>query len=237
MTAGPGEQPEARNRWEGFAREDAEYYILTELGDARTQERADGFFASGRDVVDRMLSEVGEFLSERGTAIELGCGIGRLLIPMAHRFQRVVGIDISPTMLARCRENCERRGLSNVALYEPDGPWSEPGSAQLVYSLLVFQHLEEMTEIADYLGRSRIALADDGVGYFQFDTRSATAPYRLRNALPDRLLRRDWRRGIRRIRRSRDILLRVFDRQGLVVLDELRPNTADHCFVVRRDSG
>ena len=34
----------------------------------------------------------------------------------------------------------------------------------------------------------------------QFDTRRASLSYRLRNALPDPLLPRPWRRGIRRIR-------------------------------------
>ncbi len=38
---------------------------------------------------------------ERGRALELGCGTGRLLIPLARSGARVVGIDRSTEMLAR----------------------------------------------------------------------------------------------------------------------------------------
>ena len=35
-----------------------------------------------------------------GPVLDLGCGTGRLLAPLARDGQRVVGVDLSPTMLA-----------------------------------------------------------------------------------------------------------------------------------------
>ena len=40
----------------------------------------------------------------RGKVLELGCGTGRILIPTAAAGHTIVGLDLSPDMLARCRE-------------------------------------------------------------------------------------------------------------------------------------
>jgi len=55
-------------------------------------------FPAGRDgtVIDR-------FLRPRNTIIELGCGAGRLINPLAARGHYAVGVDISAEMLARLR--------------------------------------------------------------------------------------------------------------------------------------
>jgi SAM-dependent methyltransferase len=45
----------------------------------------------------------------RGPVVELGCGTGRIALPLARSGHRVTGVDISPEMLARARRN--RRAL------------------------------------------------------------------------------------------------------------------------------
>ena len=45
-------------------------------------------------------------------ALDLACGTGRLLIPYLRAGLDVDGCDISPDMLALCRERAEREGLS-----------------------------------------------------------------------------------------------------------------------------
>jgi SAM-dependent methyltransferase len=44
-------------------------------------------------------------------ALDVACGTGRLLIPYLHAGLDVDGCDISPDMLALCRERAEREGL------------------------------------------------------------------------------------------------------------------------------
>ena len=39
-----------------------------------------------------------------GPVLELGCGTGRILIPTARAGLEIVGVDLSPRMLAVCRE-------------------------------------------------------------------------------------------------------------------------------------
>ena len=43
-------------------------------------------------------------LRAKGTILELGCGTGRVLVPTAGAGCRIVGLDLSPFMLAKCRE-------------------------------------------------------------------------------------------------------------------------------------
>jgi len=48
--------------------------------------------------------------------LELGCGTGRLLLPLAKAGLQVHGIDSSPAMIARARARLEEAGISGVEL-------------------------------------------------------------------------------------------------------------------------
>jgi hypothetical protein len=72
-----------------------------------------------------------------------------------------------------------------------------------------------------------------GLAYLQFDTRSRDFRYRLKTGLPDLLLPRFWRRGIRRIRRAPEEIEAGIRRAGLKIAGELTPNTAYHRYILR----
>jgi SAM-dependent methyltransferase len=59
-------------------------------------------------------------------ALDVGCGTGRLLLPYVRAGLDVDGCDISPDMLALCREQAEREGLTMrlyaQAMHELDLP-------------------------------------------------------------------------------------------------------------------
>ena len=44
-----------------------------------------------------------------GKILELGCGTGRVLLPIAEAGAEIVGIDLSPSMLAQCGEKLKSR--------------------------------------------------------------------------------------------------------------------------------
>jgi len=48
----------------------------------------------------------------RATVLELGCGTGRVLLPLARAGHDVTGIDASAAMLARCRAKLAREPAS-----------------------------------------------------------------------------------------------------------------------------
>ena len=55
-----------------------------------------------------------------GPVLELGCGSGRLLLPLARAGYEVTGVDSSPAMLARARSKLEAAGLGSARLLEAD---------------------------------------------------------------------------------------------------------------------
>lgn len=73
--------------------------------------------ACTREVVD--LFESWRILGPDRTALEIGCGIGRVLAPLAPRLKEIHGIDISSGMIAAARRRCV--DLPNVHLVRSSG--------------------------------------------------------------------------------------------------------------------
>src|SRR5262249_505464 len=49
--------------------------------------------------------------SAEAVVLELGCGTGRVLVPLAARCRAIQGIDLSEAMLARCRQKLQASGI------------------------------------------------------------------------------------------------------------------------------
>jgi len=76
-------------------------------------------------------------------ALDFGCGVGRVALPLAERVETVVGLDVSPAMLAEARRNAESRGVSNVEWQLSDDVLSTvQGRFDLVHSCITFQHID-----------------------------------------------------------------------------------------------
>ncbi|HEY5060352.1 MAG TPA: class I SAM-dependent methyltransferase, partial [Gemmatimonadaceae bacterium] len=217
-----------QGRWEALAREDAKFYIKTDLADG------EDFFASGERDADGILALCDPFLTARSAALEIGCGVGRLTLPVSRRFGRVVAVDIAPTMLQHLSENCAVRGATNVAPMLAGDRWELHGPIDFAYSRIVLQHIAAWSAIEDYLRRIAVSLAADGICYAQFDTRRHTPLYHLKNALPDIVLPRTWRRGVRRIRRSMESIRAAATEAGLALALERGAGTHDTELVFRK---
>ena len=76
-----------------------------------------------RPDVDFYVGEADRRVGRVGSVLDLGCGTGRLLLPLARAGHGVAGVDRSPAMLARCRQRLAHESSevrSRVALYEGD---------------------------------------------------------------------------------------------------------------------
>ena len=87
---------------------------------------------------------------ERKTALEIGCGVGRLLHAASSTFSRVVGVDVSDEALSRAktlltdRRNVSLQKVGGVDLGEIDGAFD------YVYSYSVLAHIPSAV-LARYL--------------------------------------------------------------------------------------
>ncbi len=83
-----------------------------------------------------------EVLGVRRDALEIGCGIGRLMVPLCSRLRSVVGSDVSAGMISAARRRLE--GFSNASVQMTTGQDLAEfgsGSVDLVYSVDTFPYL------------------------------------------------------------------------------------------------
>src|SRR4051794_6634622 len=91
------------------------------------------------------------------TAADLGCGIGPLLPILAEKFQRVVGVDFAPGMLARARDRC--RELGNVEILQRDltdlGELKETVDVACAVNSLVMPRVEVIEQVLAQIRAAR----------------------------------------------------------------------------------
>lgn len=224
------------NKWQKFSEDNAEYYILTIDGvDYSTEEGQKFFYESGKKHCAEMFGRIEHLLTEKDSVLEIGCGIGRILLPNAEIFKNASGVDISKGMLEKLMLNCKKRNLDNVTPFLSSEHWYKTSFYDYIYSFIVFQHIDEYSIIQDYIQKISKSLKISGVAQLQFDTRKADFAYSIRNNLPDFLLPKSQKKGIRRIRRNVDVLKNEFLKNGLKIISELGKNTSEHIFILRRE--
>ena len=112
-----------------------------------TAELRREFFSSGEHYIQALFSVIDRQLEPNfrpSRALDFGCGVGRLLIPLAERCDSVVGVDVSSSMLETARQNAHDRGLSNIELVRSDDQlWAATGRFDLDHPPLIhtFQHI------------------------------------------------------------------------------------------------
>lgn len=134
------------------------------------QSSEETFLASGeQDLAGLVLDGID--LESHAEALEIGCGVGRLLLPLAKRVATVYGVDISPVMIKKSKDYTAK--TRNVFTSVTDGTLaSRPdASLDLVFSFIVFQHIPDRAPIRTYVEESSRVLKPGGVLRFQVDGR------------------------------------------------------------------
>jgi SAM-dependent methyltransferase len=147
---------------------------------------------SGRRDVEFYLAEA---LKQSGPVLELGCGTGRILLPMARAGLRVTGFDLSARMLKICRAKLDAEPAevrARVKLVPGDMTAFELGEE---FSLVIipfrpFQHLLEVEQQIGCLRAVAQHLAPCGrliLDFFQTDPRRIYDPefHRERSSGPE----------------------------------------------------
>jgi ubiquinone/menaquinone biosynthesis C-methylase UbiE len=179
--ADPETSARMRDDWNARAREDAGYYVAC---GRRDQDDAE-FYATATEVMNSFEAELLRVPKARrgmGTALEIGCGPGRLMRPMSRHFSEIHGVDVSDEMIALARQRLA--DIPHAIPHLNDGASLrefEDQSFDFVYSYAVFQHIPDREVIMAYLREIHRVLKTGGLtrlqfnglprgGYDQFDT-------------------------------------------------------------------
>ncbi|MBN8829818.1 MAG: methyltransferase domain-containing protein [Sphingomonadales bacterium] len=149
------------------------------------------FWHAGRVHVDDRLALAKQHFGplKHARALDFGCGVGRLTLPLAQRFDEVLGLDIAPAMLEEAERNAREAGLANLAFALSDDALSAAeGQFDFVMSCIVFQHVPVRRGLA-ILRRLLDRVADGGVASVQLcidrrDTAGQAARYWAQRHVP-----------------------------------------------------
>jgi SAM-dependent methyltransferase len=155
-----------RAYWDRQARFDPLWAILSDPSKAGRRWDLRAFLETGRREVSLLMYQLRTLGIDlpRRSALDFGCGVGRLTQPLAAFFDRVVGVDISPRMVARAREltpACEFVVNSGADL-----AGHEDAAFDLVLSSIVLQHVPRREWIEAYLREFVRVLAPGGAIVF-----------------------------------------------------------------------
>ncbi len=226
--------------WERFGETDPYWAVLTDDRFRRknlSAQALEEFYRTGEHHVESVLASIRSHVDADfapASALDFGCGVGRLVVALAKTCQRVVGVDVSDHMLAEARAQCESRGLTNVRFVKGDDDLSQVREKfDLVHSFLVMQHIP--TARGERLFERLVErMNDDAVGVIHV-TYAVGAPPRDRGLppaarrplalrIPVGLARRGWRLGRRLLRPA----LRVLTARGAAAQDEPRMQMNDY---------
>jgi SAM-dependent methyltransferase len=133
--------------------EPAMFAILDRWGGSQ-----DAFFAQGVAHWYDMLYALGKkdiFIPADAAGCEIGCGVGRMTIPMARSFRRLYATDVSPNMIALAPQ------IDNV-VYRATDTLADIPKVDFVLSHLVLQHLPKSL-FWKYLNEAHDILVQGGI--------------------------------------------------------------------------
>ncbi len=159
--------------WEKWGKDDPYYGVFTDEQFRMknwTENAKQLFFESGEQYIHQMMATIKQYISpdfSPASALDFGCGTGRLLLPLAKRCTSVVGLDISPSMLAEAQKNLADYDHTSL-LQSDDGLTAiQNNRFDLVHTFIVLQHIppERVLVIFTQLVK---AVKAGGVGVLHF---------------------------------------------------------------------
>lgn len=133
--------------WEKWGKLDPYYAVLTEEkfhNENLSLKHKKEFFASGENEVDYILNIMTKIDKNYSinTAVDFGCGVGRLAIPLARKFKHTIGLDVSESMIKEARVNIPLELRKKLSFKKTnDNLKNLPKNYNLVVSEHVFQHI------------------------------------------------------------------------------------------------
>jgi SAM-dependent methyltransferase len=156
-----------KSNWESLAERDALFAILTDHRLVGGKWNVAEFMATGEAEIESVMHHLASIRcipDYGGTALDFGCGVGRITQAMARRFASCVGVDISRQMIEKA-ESWNRYAHCRYVANSADRLPFADASFSFIYSNIVLQHVPRRFSTA-YLREFVRVLAPGGILIF-----------------------------------------------------------------------
>jgi SAM-dependent methyltransferase len=165
--------------WNEIAEIDPMWAILSRPDKKHSKWTTEEFYATGREEIDEAIAlvEISDVELNWNSALDFGCGVGRLTVALSDRFATVTGVDISSSMIDQARASWTNKpNLSFVVNERSDLSVFADNSFDFLYSARVLQHMPTPQLALEYIGEFVRVLRPGGVTCFQVPAK--VKPYR-----------------------------------------------------------
>ncbi len=169
--------------WEFFGENDP-YFAVNTISEMRSEsideDKIKLFFAGGEEYVKKIWLQIEENFIHDFTprrALDFGCGVARLTLPIAVRSREAVGVDISTNMLEVAAKNADSFNIKNISFIKGDDNLSKvTGEFDFIHSFVVFQHINP--NIGELIFKKMVeTLSEGGIGVVQFGYADSISTY------------------------------------------------------------
>jgi SAM-dependent methyltransferase len=130
--------------WETLAQDDPMWAICTDPTRAGGRWKVSEFMETGEMEISAVVSHIlslGVQLDFSETALDFGCGVGRLTQALGRRFKKCIGVDISRTMIDKAVSLNQIPQKCEFLVNRSPSLEFETESFAFVYSNIVLQHI------------------------------------------------------------------------------------------------
>jgi ubiquinone/menaquinone biosynthesis C-methylase UbiE len=154
-----------RRDWDARAKENARHYVATGQHDWTD----DDFFRTGAEEVHALIEDcLDDICNGRDPAkmnvLEIGCGAGRMTLPLSRIFGHVDAVDVSEEMIGQATRAL--RGRINVGFHSNNGSdLSMFPNAYFDFALsaIVFQHIPRRAIVENYVRETHRVLRSQSI--------------------------------------------------------------------------
>jgi SAM-dependent methyltransferase len=165
--------------WNRFGETDPLWAILVDPAKKGGKWEKSEFFETGRNEINAVMNYLISLPIELNmdSAIDFGCGVGRLTQALCEHFSECHGVDIAESMIELANNyNCFGRKAQYHLNQRPDLSLFSDNTFDLVYSNLVLQHMEPRYS-TEYIREFMRIVKPGGIVLFQLPSEPSTAEY------------------------------------------------------------
>jgi SAM-dependent methyltransferase len=159
----------SQKHWNELGNKDPMWAILADPDKKGGKWNNEEFFQTGREDIRRVLKKLDDsgIAFRRGSALDFGCGLGRLSQALSDHFTSVDGVDISASMIAQARSLNKAPAAVRYHLnIKRDLSLFPSATYDFILSRLCLQHIDPQDQLC-YISEFVRLLKPDGIADFQ----------------------------------------------------------------------